>query len=277
MPALIFDCDGVLADTERFGHLPAFNQMFAEFGVPVQWSDDEYADLLRIGGGKERMASILTPEFVERTGLPTDPAEQADLVATLAPAQDRDLHRDASTAGAMPPRPGVRRLVGARPPTPAGSSPSPRPPPSHRCGRSSIHAVGDELAAQLRRLRRRRRAAQEARPGHLPARGGRAGRRAGPGHRRRGQPQRLARGARRRTHLPGHDQQLHRRTRTSPAPRSWSRAWASPRRRPTARSGRGPLADPYDVRPVSASSTSRTLEALLQRAPRPDQQQGPRP
>ena len=32
--ALIFDCDGVLADTERFGHLPAFNQMFAEFGAP---------------------------------------------------------------------------------------------------------------------------------------------------------------------------------------------------------------------------------------------------
>ena len=32
MPALIFDCDGVLADTERDGHLPAFNQTFAEFG-----------------------------------------------------------------------------------------------------------------------------------------------------------------------------------------------------------------------------------------------------
>jgi len=27
--ALIFDCDGVLADTERFGHLPAFNRLFA--------------------------------------------------------------------------------------------------------------------------------------------------------------------------------------------------------------------------------------------------------
>ena len=39
MPALIFDCDGVLADTERYGHLPAFNQTFAEFGVPVQWSE----------------------------------------------------------------------------------------------------------------------------------------------------------------------------------------------------------------------------------------------
>ena len=34
MPALIFDCDGVLADTERDGHLPAFNQTFREFGLP---------------------------------------------------------------------------------------------------------------------------------------------------------------------------------------------------------------------------------------------------
>ena len=30
MPALIFDCDGVLADTERDGHRPAFNETFAE-------------------------------------------------------------------------------------------------------------------------------------------------------------------------------------------------------------------------------------------------------
>ena len=34
MPALIFDCDGVLADTEQYGHLPAFNQTFADFDVP---------------------------------------------------------------------------------------------------------------------------------------------------------------------------------------------------------------------------------------------------
>ncbi len=39
MPALFFDCDGVLADTERFGHLPAFNETFAQEGLPVRWSD----------------------------------------------------------------------------------------------------------------------------------------------------------------------------------------------------------------------------------------------
>ena len=59
MSTLIFDCDGVLADTERDGHRVAFNQMFREFGVPVEWSDDTYAEKIKIGGGKERMAAEL--------------------------------------------------------------------------------------------------------------------------------------------------------------------------------------------------------------------------
>jgi len=70
--ALLFDCDGVLADTERDGHLPAFNETFEHFGLPVRWSVDDYARVLRIGGGKERLASLLTPQFVERAGLPDD-------------------------------------------------------------------------------------------------------------------------------------------------------------------------------------------------------------
>src|SRR5665213_684988 len=81
MSALVFDCDGVLADTERYGHLPAFNQMFAEFGLPVHWSEDEYAIKLLIGGGKERLASLLTPDFVAEAGLPADQAGQAQAVA----------------------------------------------------------------------------------------------------------------------------------------------------------------------------------------------------
>ncbi len=43
MKALIFDCDGVLAETEREVHLPAFNQAFAEAGLPLRWSVEEYA------------------------------------------------------------------------------------------------------------------------------------------------------------------------------------------------------------------------------------------
>ena len=92
--ALIFDCDGVLADTERDGHLPAFNQTFEEFGVPVRWSEEEYGGSSTIAGGKERMASLLTDDFVARAGLPTDAEGQRALIADLAPAQDRDLHGD---------------------------------------------------------------------------------------------------------------------------------------------------------------------------------------
>ena len=56
--ALIFDCDGVLADTERDGHLPAFNDTFAHFNLPVHWSEEDYAEKVRIGGGKERLGGI---------------------------------------------------------------------------------------------------------------------------------------------------------------------------------------------------------------------------
>ncbi len=55
---LIFDCDGVLADTERDGHLVAFNQMWREKGVNWQWTVEQYAEKLKIGGGKERIASL---------------------------------------------------------------------------------------------------------------------------------------------------------------------------------------------------------------------------
>jgi HAD superfamily hydrolase (TIGR01509 family) len=111
LPALIFDCDGVLADTERFGHLPAFNQTFAHFGVPAHWSDDEYASKVLIGGGKERMASLLTPSFVERAGLPTDAGQQREMVADWHRHKTR-VYTDLVDTGAMPARPGIARIVG---------------------------------------------------------------------------------------------------------------------------------------------------------------------
>ena len=33
--ALLFDCDGVLVDTERDGHRPAFNEAFRRKGLPL--------------------------------------------------------------------------------------------------------------------------------------------------------------------------------------------------------------------------------------------------
>ena len=110
MNALIFDCDGVLADTERYGHLPAFNQTFREFGLPIQWSEEEYGRKLLIGGGKERMTSELTPDFVRANGLPADPDALAAEVAKWHKRKTQ-LYTEMVAAGRLPPRPGIRRIV----------------------------------------------------------------------------------------------------------------------------------------------------------------------
>ncbi len=110
MPFLIFDCDGVLADTERNGHLPAFNRTFAEFGVPVQWSDEEYARKVLIGGGKERMASLLTPEFVAANGLPADDEGQREMLARWH-RRKTEIYTELVASGALPPRPGIPRIT----------------------------------------------------------------------------------------------------------------------------------------------------------------------
>ena len=110
MSALIFDCDGVLADTERYGHLPAFNQTFREFGLPLEWSEDEYGRKLQIAGGKERMASELTPEFVKANRLPEDPGELAAEVAKWHKRKTQ-IYTEMVAAGRLPPRPGVRRII----------------------------------------------------------------------------------------------------------------------------------------------------------------------
>jgi HAD superfamily hydrolase (TIGR01509 family) len=108
--ALIFDCDGVLADTERYGHLPAFNETFDEFDLPVHWSDEDYAQKVLIGGGKERMASLLTPDFIAEAGLPDNPDELRDIVA-MWHRRKTEIYTQLVAAEQMPPRPGIARIV----------------------------------------------------------------------------------------------------------------------------------------------------------------------
>jgi HAD superfamily hydrolase (TIGR01509 family) len=110
VPALIFDCDGVLADTERDGHRPAFNETFAEAGLPVCWSEEEYGVKLRIGGGKERMASLLTDEFVRENGLPADAEGQKELLAGWHKRKTA-IYKEMVRAGKLPGRPGIARIV----------------------------------------------------------------------------------------------------------------------------------------------------------------------
>lgn len=110
MPTLIFDCDGVLADTEQFGHLRAFNQLFEEEGLPLRWSTEDYAEKVKIGGGKERLKSVLTPEFISEAGLPSDPSEIDALVAGWHKRKTA-IYTDLVDAGVMPGRPGIKRIV----------------------------------------------------------------------------------------------------------------------------------------------------------------------
>jgi HAD superfamily hydrolase (TIGR01509 family) len=111
MSALIFDCDGVLADTERDGHLAAFNQTFSEFGLPLRWTEAEYAAKLTIGGGKERLASVLTPNFVHQAALPTDPQAQRTIVSRWH-RRKTQIFTGLVTDGKIPARPGIARLAG---------------------------------------------------------------------------------------------------------------------------------------------------------------------
>ena len=109
--ALIFDCDGVLADTERDGHLVAFNQMWREQGVNWQWSLDQYEVKLKIGGGKERIASLAKDaDFRAAYQVPdSDDAWQA-IVAKWHKSKS-EIFKQLVAAGAMPGRPGVKRLA----------------------------------------------------------------------------------------------------------------------------------------------------------------------
>ena len=112
MRALIFDCDGVLAETERDVHLPAFNEAFREFGLPVHWSDEEYAAKLRVSGGRERMATSFGPELVSTLGGPTDEESLEELLQRL---HARKTEITAEILASRPPRarPGIRRIITA--------------------------------------------------------------------------------------------------------------------------------------------------------------------
>jgi HAD superfamily hydrolase (TIGR01509 family) len=147
MTTLIFDCDGVLADTERFGHLPAFNRTFEEEGLPVRWSEAEYAEKLKIGGGKERMASLLTEEFVREHGLPSDPEGQQELLRRWH-RRKTAAYKELVAAGVMPGRPGIARIIDEA--LAAGWTVAVASTSAEESVRAVLeHAVGKEQAASI--------------------------------------------------------------------------------------------------------------------------------
>jgi len=111
MKALIFDCDGVLADTELHGHLVAFNRMWQKADVPWRWSEQQYAEKLKIGGGKERMRALFTePAFQAVYPVPNDEPAQKQLLAAWH-SQKTAIYQEIIANGNVPGRIGVKRLA----------------------------------------------------------------------------------------------------------------------------------------------------------------------
>lgn len=106
LQALIFDCDGVLVDTERDAHRPGFNRAFAEHGIAAEWSVELYARLLLTAGGKERMA-VYFDEFGWPEGVDTAAAKQA-LILALHQTKTRIT---SEIVAELPVRPGVLRII----------------------------------------------------------------------------------------------------------------------------------------------------------------------
>jgi len=103
LEAVVFDVDGTLVDSERFGHRVAFNAAFEAFDLPYRWDDDEYGRLLHTTGGERRIAGYLADQGVT--------ADERDRLAPALHACKTKLLVEMIDGGALGARPGVVRLL----------------------------------------------------------------------------------------------------------------------------------------------------------------------
>jgi HAD superfamily hydrolase (TIGR01509 family) len=106
LKALLFDVDGTLADTERDGHLVAFNHAFADAGLNWNWSVELYGKLLTVTGGKERIKYYLD-NFNQDFERPDD---LEGFIKDLHAAKT-NYYVSLMSEGAVPLRTGVKRLI----------------------------------------------------------------------------------------------------------------------------------------------------------------------
>ena len=107
LQALLFDCDGVLVDTERDGHRVAFNKAFAAKGLAVDWSVERYRELLHTAGGKERMR-----RHFNETDWPV-PEVQRDAFIMDLHRLKTDMFMELIGEGQLTLRPGIARIMEA--------------------------------------------------------------------------------------------------------------------------------------------------------------------
>ena len=108
LEAILWDMDGVLADTERDAHRPAFNKAFEENNLNTVWDVERYGKLLEVGGGKERMTA-----HWNEVGWPEGFSEGDERQAKVKELHLRktDIFNDMIKTGDVPLRPGVLRLI----------------------------------------------------------------------------------------------------------------------------------------------------------------------
>ncbi len=104
LEALIFDVDGTLANTERDGHLVAFNLAFRELDLDWVWSNELYHELLDVTGGQLRIKYYLEKY---NTGFSHDDLD--NFVASIHALKTK-IYVRLMSEGAVPLRPGVERL-----------------------------------------------------------------------------------------------------------------------------------------------------------------------
>jgi HAD superfamily hydrolase (TIGR01509 family) len=104
--AILWDVDGTLAETERDGHLPAFNLTFESAGLPWRWDAGRYGELLEITGGRERILHDLMSQ-------PDAPSASADreALALRLHQQKNSLYAQRMKSHPIPLRPGVLELL----------------------------------------------------------------------------------------------------------------------------------------------------------------------
>ena len=103
--ALLFDCDGVLAETERDGHRVAYNRAMRELGIDAEWSETEYAELVLVSGGKERLKYYFN-KYPSR--FPSD-KYNGDLIQGIY-LKKTGIFKDMANSGSLPPRSGIARV-----------------------------------------------------------------------------------------------------------------------------------------------------------------------